>query len=182
MADDPVDQDLKPAIREAVERYPGIHFRALVRELGTSTSLLRYHLEDLLEAEEVRSHEVGGYTRYFPPGADRELDDGERAMLEVLRQDRPLEITLAILDLGSPVRHKDLVEVTGLAKGTVTYHLDKLRDAGVVRRIPRGDDRGFHLEDPDAVRDLLADFEPVPDVLDRVSSTWEDLFGGHREG
>lgn len=181
MADDE-DRDLKPLIREAVEAYPGIHFRALVRELDTSTSLLRYHLEDLLEEDEVRSHDVGGYTRYFPPSADRELTDGERDVLEVLRQERPLEITLALLDLGSPVRHKDLVEVTGLAKGTVTYHLDKLRDAGVVRRVPRGEDRGFHLEDPQRVRELLADFEPVPDVLDRVSATWEDLFGGHREG
>lgn len=180
MADEEPEQDLKPLIRDAVDRYPGIHFRALVRELDTSTSLLRYHLEALLEADEVRAHEVGGYTRYFPPSAERGLTEEEQEILEVLRQDRPLEITLAILDLGSPVRHKDLVEVTGLAKGTVTYHLDKLRDAGVVRRVPRGEDRGFHLQDPDQVRSLLADFEPVPDVLDRVSATWEDLFGGHR--
>lgn len=166
-------------VLEVVRHFPGIHFRGIVRELDTSTALARYHLQHLLEEGELRQVDVGGYARYFPVETYRELTEHEREMLNVLRQERPLEIVLALLEFG-PMQHKDLLEIVGGSKGTLTYHVDKLVDAGIVNRVPRGEDRGFHLEDEGTVRDLLARYEPESDILDHVHDLWEDLFGGHR--
>jgi len=176
----PDEGDMREHIREAIQAYPGIHFRALVRELDTSTALARYHLEKLLDDDEIRSMELSGYVRYFPADVYEDLDEEAKAKLDVLRQEKRLEIALALLEFG-PMQHKDLHEVVDGSKGTLSYHLDKLREAGIVDRVPRGEDRGFHLEDEEEVRRLLSRYQPESDVLDEVHDLWEDLFGGHRD-
>lgn len=160
-----------------IHDHPGIHFRALARELDTSTALVNYHLEDLLEADQIRSVEVGGHTRYFPDGELEDLTGEERSMLDAMRQTRRLEIVLALLQ-GGPAQHKSLHEIVGASKGTLTYHLGKLRDAGVVEKVPDG---RFRLVDPKQVRRLLVCYEPESDLLDEVHDMWEDLFGGHTD-
>lgn len=162
-------------IREAVTTYPGIHFRALVRELDTSTALARYHLEDMLEDGAVRSVDVGGYTRYFPEGELENLTSEEQSMLNAMRQKRRLEIVLALLQ-GGPAPHKGLHEFVGGSKGTLSYHLDKLREADIVEKSEEGH---FQLVDADQVRRLLTRYEPESDLLDEVHDLWEDLFGAH---
>lgn len=176
----PDEGEMRTHILEAVRAYPGIHFRALVRELDTSTALARYHLEKLLGEDELRSVEISGYVRYFPTDVYEELDEEEKEQLNVLRQEKPLEIVLALLEFGS-MQHKDLHELVSGSKGTLTYHLNKLVDADIVNRVPRGDDRGFHLQDEERVRRLLARYRPESDVFEEIHDAWEDLFGGHRE-
>ncbi|MDX1611844.1 MAG: ArsR family transcriptional regulator, partial [Candidatus Thermoplasmatota archaeon] len=135
------DESMREQVLGAIEHFPGIHFRGIARELETSTALVRYHLQALEEEGAVRREEVGGYTRYFPAQDYEALTEEEREMLNVLRQERPLEIVLALLELGA-MQHKDILEIVGGSKGTLTYHLNKLIDAGVVYKVARGDDRG----------------------------------------
>lgn len=166
---------MRERVLETITDYPGIHFRALVRELDTSTALARYHLEDLMEADEIRSVDVGGYTRYFPAGELEGLAEEERSMLNAIRQKRRLEIVLALLQTG-PGPHKALHEFVGGSKGTLSYHLEKLQEAGIVGK---DEEANFHLVDRDQVRRLLVRYEPESDLLDEVHDLWEDLFGGH---
>jgi predicted transcriptional regulator len=168
---------MRDRVREVVDTYPGIHFRALVRELDTSTALARYHLEDLMDEGEIRSVDVGGYTRYFPRGELEGLTEEERSMLNAIRQKRRLEIVLALLE-GGPAPHKGLHDFVGGSKGTLSYHLGKLQEAGIVEKTDRGH---FQLVDREVVRRLLVRYEPESDLLDEVHDLWEDLFGPHSD-
>jgi predicted transcriptional regulator len=172
-------ESTRDRILQAVRAYPGIHLRSLVRHLGTSLALIQYHLRALEEAGQVRSHSVEGFHRYFPVETYRDLTPRERAILNLLRRERPLEIVLALLEFGR-LQHKELVDIVGGSKAALTYHLEKLADAGIVQKVAKGDERGFTLRDPDAVRRLLARFQPVGDLPARVHDTWDDLFAGHR--
>jgi predicted transcriptional regulator len=172
---------VRDRILGAVEQFPGIHFRGLCTNLQLSTALARYHLQALEQEKKVRAVEVGGFVRYFPTAGFRDLTAEERRALHVLRQARPLEIVLAMLEFG-PMQHRDILDVVGGSKGTLSYQLDKLVEAGVVEKVAKGPERGFRLRDPEAVRAMLARYEPVPEVLERVHDTWDDLFGGHRAG
>ncbi len=174
------DETMRDRVLEAIKQFPGIHLRGLVRQLDTTTSLARYHIQSLVAESAVRATQVGGFTRYFPASQYQELTSKERKELHLLRQERPLEIVLALLEFGG-MQHRDLLEVVGGSKGTLTYQLGKLTKAGLVRRVATGADRGFHLVDPSHVRSLLARYEPVPEVLGRVHDTWDDLFGGHQK-
>lgn len=173
------EESFRERILATIRQFPGIHLRGLVKHLDTSTALARYHVELLIEARTVRAYEVGGFRRFFPSESFGELDDEGRRLLHLLRQERPLEIVLALLEFG-PMQHRDLLEVVGGAKGTLTYQLDKLIGSGVVQKVAKGADRGFYLNEPDTVRDLLRRYEPLPEVLEQVHDLWEDLFSGHR--
>lgn len=171
---------MREQILDTLKAFPGLHFRGIARELDTSTSLARYHLDQLTEENKIRSEEVGGYVRYFPTEEFDELTGEEREKLNLIRQEKPLEIVLALLQFGS-MRHKELHEIVPGSKGTLSYHLNKLVDADIVRRVRRGEDRGFHLVDEDQVRRLVARYRPESDMLDEVHDMWEDLFGGYQD-
>ncbi|MGB0653163.1 MAG: winged helix-turn-helix transcriptional regulator [Thermoplasmatota archaeon] len=172
---------MREQVMATIRQFPGIHLRGLVRELSTTTSLARYHLQLLEEQAQVRAVDLGGFVRYFPRGGDQEVTKEDQQALHVLRQERPLEIALALLEMGA-MQHRDLLEVVGGSKGNLTYHLDKLIEGGLVHKVSKGPERGFHLSDADRLRALLSKYEPVPDLLAQVSNTWDDLFSGHRRG
>lgn len=174
------EETMRDRIQNVVRSFPGIHLRGIVKELDTSTALARYHLDHLVAGHKIREVHVGGFTRYFPVETYGELTPKERRMLELLRQEKPLEIVLTLLEFGS-MQHRDLVEMVSTTKGTLSYHLDKLVDLGLVRKVPRGPDKGFHLVDPQGVRTLLARYEPLPEIYERVHDLWDDLFSGHRK-
>lgn len=170
---------MKQQIMECVHSFPGIHLRGIVKHLDTSTALAHYHLDHLVQEKRVREVRVGGFTRYFPQKEYRDLSAKDRQVVQFLRQERPLQIVLSILEYGS-MQHRDLLEIVGGSKGTLTYHLDNLVEAGIVRKVPKGPDKGFHVVDPAGVRRLLARYEPLPDVYDQVHELWDDLFRGHK--
>lgn len=173
------EESTREKVRETVRSFPGIHTRALARQLNTSLALAQYHLQALEEAREVKSVQVGGFRRYFPAKAFGALTASEKKVLNILRREKPLEIVLALLEFGR-LHHGELSEALGWSKPTLTYHLEKLVEAGLVLREPKGETRGFSLKDPDGVRSLLTQFQPVAEVDARVHDTWEDLFSGHR--
>lgn len=176
MADEP---PVRHRVLETVREYPGIHVRGIERHLRIPLALAQYHLKELEDARTIRSLQVGGFRRYFPAETFENLTPRERAVLNVLRRERPLEIVLTLLEAGR-LRHQDILDAVGGTKPALTYHLEKLVDAGIVDRVARGDDRGFALKDPDGIRRLLRRYEPVDDVAARVHDTWDDLFSGHR--
>lgn len=170
-------------ILETVTRFPGIHLRALEREAGLSSSLIVYHLEDLEREGLLLAEEINGYTRYFPGPRSRgpHLDRADRALLGVMREKVPLELTLHLLERGA-LKHKDLAELLDLSKGTVTYHLKKLADLGIVVKTPRGEEKGFTLAEPERVRKLIQQYRPTPETVDEFAELWDDFYGGGGEG
>lgn len=165
-------------ITDAVRRFPGIHLRGLERESGISSSLITYHLKELLAEGLVRDEDVHGYSRYFPgPRSEGpHLLREDRILLGALREKVPLELTLHLLERG-PQKHKDLAELLGLSKGTVSYHLKKLVELGIVEKTSRGEQKGFALKDPERVRDLINRFHPTPEVVDEFAALWDDFYG-----
>lgn len=169
---------MKPGIRkqvyDAVRRYPGIHLRALERNLGISAPLAQYHLKHLAKLGFVEGRDQGGYTRWWPTAKEVRVREEDRALLGVLREEVPLHVALLLLDHGA-LTHGDLVAQLGIAKSTVSYHLAKLAQAGVVEREP-GTAR-LRLAEPERVHALLLAHNPTPDLLDTFAGLWDDLYG-----
>lgn len=176
----PDETPMRDRVLEAIRAFPGIHIRGLVRQLGTSLALVQYHVRLLEQEGVIRSTHAANFVRFFPKESFRELSPKDRALLHLIRQERPLEIILALLEFGR-LQHRDLLEVVGGSKPALSYHLDRLVEAGIVERVAKGEEKGFSLKDPDRARALLTRFEPVSDVPARVAETWEDLFHGHRK-
>lgn len=168
--------DVRAQVYDAVRRYPGIHLREIERQTGVSATLAQYHLRKLAEDGYVESHEQGGYVRHFPTakGKSARVMPEDVPLVGLLREEVPLHVVLLLLDKG-PLTHAELVAELGIAKSTVSYHLAKLAEAGLVERA--GADARLRLTDRERVYRLLLAYRPTPTLVDAFAKLWGDLYG-----
>jgi hypothetical protein len=120
-------QPTRARIHAVIEAQPGIHFHALARASAVGNGALEHHLQKLEKGGLVLVKRATGYTCYFPKGTDRHVaaaapairSDGSRAVLEAVAR-RP----------GASSR--ELAAELGVSPSTVSYHLRRLHQAGLV--------------------------------------------------
>lgn len=164
-AGDPLEVDTRRAIYEALQASPGAHFSKLQRELDLATGTLQYHLRVLEDRDLVEVKKDGRYTRYFP---SFEVDRRDKDALGLLRQETPRRVVLDLLEHGT----SQLTEISDrldLAPSTVSFHMDKLREADVARRPERG---RYELVDEERLVDLLTTYQEsfADRAVDRIVS------------
>lgn len=176
MAKGEAKPDVRKRVYDAIRRYPGIHVRGLERNVGVSAALVSYHLRKLVEEAFVEAHDQGGYARYYPTskGKSARVTGEDLPLVGLLREGVPLHVALLLLDHG-PLTHGELVEKLGVAKSTVSYHLAKLAEVGMVERVPGGPK--LRLAERDRIYRLLLAYTPTPDLLESFAGLWEDLYG-----
>lgn len=157
---------------QLVERYPGLHLRELARLAQTSEALASYHLEGLLAAELVLDISDKGFRRFYPLRG-KQINAPDRELMPILRKPAPLTIAVALLERG-PLTHQQVVELIGMAKSTVSYHLGQLVEAGIVTQLPEG---SYRLAQPRRVERFVLRYEPPRDILERFSRVWESFYG-----
>ncbi len=157
-------------IYRAIRRFPGIHFRELQRKVGGGTGGLEYHLRYLMKHRLIMVERSGRRTRFFP----LELDDHERAILALLRQKNVRRIIIKVLQ-DKEANHGALVRFLQISPSTVTWHLRKLLDAGILSVKEAGREKRYTVNDPERVtRVILAYRESFLDALvDRFVDAWE---------
>lgn len=154
-------------IRALVLQYPGLHLREVARQLDISLALVQYHLPALVKAGQVELLDEAGTQRLFPARGR-----SAREAIAALRDKHRLHIVLTLLEEGT-MRHAGLCQATGLGKSTLSFHLTRLVEAGIVQRNPDG----YALSDPKRTTELLNKNRPTPDMVDRFANLWSDLYG-----
>lgn len=163
--------EVRERIRSHVERQPGVHLRALVRDLDLAQGQVQYHLRRLREADRVVREPYGGRAHFFPPDLDAET----RRQLAVCRRETARDILVALAD--GPARPAGLADDVGVARSTLEWHLDGLVGEGLVEK-RRADGRvDLALADAERVGERLAAVEPtVPDrLVDRFTRLVDGL-------
>ncbi|MEK6985319.1 MAG: ArsR family transcriptional regulator [Candidatus Thermoplasmatota archaeon] len=138
-----LDHPFRQQLAQRIEAEPGIHHNALVRELGRGNGATEHHLDKLVEGRLILRHRGTGFTCYFPLGTDRRAmaaapaakADGARRILQALQT--------------GPSGVRAIAQATGLAPSTVSHHLERLRQVGLVT----GDGRsGYSAASPTGAR------------------------------
>lgn len=168
--------DARKRLLRLIGEYPGLHLRELAREARLSEALAGYHLGHLVAAGHVVDRAEHGFRRFYPVKGPA-LSERDLQHLSLLRQPVPLQIVVRLAER-SPATHQELTDMLGLAKSTVSYHLAKLQEAGVVAPAVRG--AGFVLRDARHVERLLLRWEPPADLTERFQSMWRRFYAGHR--
>jgi predicted transcriptional regulator len=159
-----------------VKRYPGVHVRAVERELRLSSRLAAYHLEQLEGEGRVQCVHETGFSRYFPAVGRPRWSKEDVAFLCLMRRTAALRITLLLAAQG-PMGRADLGQRLDLARASMSYHLGQLLDAGVVASDQEGRKLLYRLADPESTLGRLANFTPLPDDLEPFDAMWQDLLG-----
>lgn len=157
-------------IRRLVSILPGIHLRALQRLLGISFNTARYHVSFLSRAGEILCEKEGGFSRLYPKGFAK----GDSASYLLLGNKSSRTILSALVD-GSSLTNKQISELTGLSKSTVSERLGHFVENGIVRKVLSENERlCYVLENPNLVSKLLRDAEQT--ILEVATDRFIDLW------
>lgn len=172
-----VSLETRKKIYELIRASPGIHFREIERRLKIATGNLQYHLHYLEERNLIRSERDGKYTRYFPK--DLRLDDVDREILSFLRRRTSRWILMYLLE-NPDANNKDISRSAGLSPSTVSWHMNKLLEAGIVERRVEGRESYFRVKDPERIAGLIITYKES--FLDRFVEgfveAWEQVGTG----
>lgn len=166
-----LDLESRRTIFQTVSDNPGIHFRELLERLDYAQGTLQYHLRNLERTDLLVSEDDGKYTRYYAAG---EFDESDRAVINALRREYARRI-IAHLAADGPQTTSGLAERLDKSPSTVSWHLSKLDDAGLVDRDRRGRSVYYVLTDPDRVTYLYTIYrKSLKDrVVDRLFDLWD---------
>ncbi|GAB7093229.1 hypothetical protein JCM30237_03810 [Halolamina litorea] len=156
-----------------VERNPGVHFSALVRDLDFASGQVQYHTRKLVDDGDLVREDVYGKTHFFT----REFEPWERRLLALFRRETARGIIGSLLE-NDGATPTELVEELGVARSTLEWHLDRLVAEDVARKERDLRNRvTVELTDPERTRELLRTVSPsIPDrFLDRFTRLVDSL-------
>lgn len=165
--------EARERVAARIRADPGIHFNALVRATGLARGQVQYHLRRLTRTGRAVADERYGRTHYFPPG----YDAWERGALALLRRETTAEVVGLLLDedgLPAPA----VADRVGIARSTLSHHLEGLTERGLVETRRDADGRVVLASAaPERTARLLRTAEPtLPErLVDRFARLVDSL-------
>ena len=169
-ADNVLDLEVRKRIVDFVRTNPGLHMRELAARLDLAVSTLEYHCYQLVKHGHLVTRESAGFKAFYPgEGMDRRDKD----ILYLVRHEAPRRICSHVL-LNPGTTPKGLREVLAVSAPTLSFHLNKLRAAGVLREEPAGRTKNLFVEDPERVANILVTYRAsfLDDAVDRFAAAW----------
>lgn len=124
---DPLDHDVRGRLFEVVEDSPGVYLSEVSERTGVPVSTARHHVRVLEREGLVASAKVRGRRRFYP-----ETDDDPA--LSAALNDEPTAGLLDALARVGPASVSELAAELDRDPSTVTHHLTRLEEDGIVVR------------------------------------------------
>ncbi len=152
-----------------IQRYPGTPVADVASHLGIAYSHAEYHVHQLERAGLVHRRDKA----CFPSEGEAVVDRRDQRVLVILRRPAPLRIVLALLD--GAATNPELAKQVGIAPSSVSYHVRRLTNAGVVEREEQGRSAVFRLVDAEATANMLRSHPPKPNMADDLVAMLDSL-------
>lgn len=124
---DPLDHDKRERVYETIDESPGTYISAVSEAMGMPLSTVRHHIRVLEREDLIVDSEVRGRRRLYPAGTE----DVELAAALTDEATAPIVDTLARQETATV---GELAEEVEKDTSTVTYHLQRLEEDGIVDR------------------------------------------------
>jgi predicted transcriptional regulator len=154
-------------IYDLLSSNPGLHFRELQRQLNMPIGMLDYHLKYLEKNGVIVSRPNTYYTRYYP--YERELGEDEKSILSFLRQEIPRGIIIYLLQ-NPRAKHREILSSFNVSGATLSYHLKRMAEKGIVKQLRLGRESEFSLKDETKTMNLIIRYRRS--FLDRIVDTF----------
>ena len=153
--------DVREEIYNFINKNPGIRYRELLRSVGISNGVLTYHLGMLEKFGRIRAQRQSNkrVTRYFVAN----ISNQDSHIISCIRSRVTRNIIMFILK-NDCCTFNEIVEYVGRAPSTISWHIKKLRDIGILK-VVYGNDRPLYA---------VTDKAKVDNVLLRYKETFTD--------
>jgi predicted transcriptional regulator len=168
--DDVLELETRRKIYDLVAKNPGLHLSRIAELLEMRISLVEYHLIFLEKNQIVILSKESGYARCYVRGA---VGTEDKRIIAVLRQEVPLRIVLYLLK-NVISQHKDILEILDVAPSTLSYHLKKLLNHGIISVHTYGEERGYCITNREEILRLLMQYKPY-NLIESFKDIWIDL-------
>jgi predicted transcriptional regulator len=115
-------------IFEFIRTHPGSHLREIKRELNLSMGVIQYHLYGLEREQEIISRRRGLHKRFY---ATHVFGERQLEILDVLSQETERDILLFLIQNPNATQ-KELTEYVKISAASISWHIRRLSDAGLV--------------------------------------------------
>ena len=154
-------------ILKVIGRNPGIRYNGLTRQTGFSNGVLTYHLNILEQSNYINKFRHDKITRYYPLNiSKRELN-----IISHLRVRTEKDIVLFLLSHDF-CTFNEIVEYLRKAPSTVSWHLKKLREDGILA-VHHGEYNLYRIIDKKLVNQMLHRYKES--LTDKVISNFVDI-------
>ena len=157
-------------ILEFISSHPGVHLREICRALGLAMGDVQYHIRRLERDGRITSTRRGLYKFFYPANL---FGEKQREVLSVLSLDRPRELLLNIVEHPGSTQ-EGLALATGVSQATVSWHLKRLVDLGIVVRGQQGRVASYSVARGGEIASFIKTYHPT--VWERWSSRLADIF------
>lgn len=138
-----LELDARRQIYEYILATPGTHLRGVHRAVSLPFGQVLYHLNYLEKLDLVVVKKDGKFSRYFVKNL---LGRREKDVISVLRHEVPRTIAILLL-FYKELSHRAILEHVTVSPSTLSFHLAKMVDAGLVGREQRGRESIYRLLD-----------------------------------
>lgn len=160
----------RKVIFEHIRHVPGAHLRGIERELAMPFGQVLYHLDYLERHGIIVSKKDGGFRRYFVTNL---VGRQEKPYIAAFRHEVPRRIAVLLL-LEPWLSHREIGAHVPVSGSTLSFHLAKMLEAGVLVREPSAREQRYRVADElTAARALVYYRESYRDpFVDRFSEAW----------
>ncbi len=160
-------------IFEIIKDNPGLNLSTIAEKLNMSPQLAEYHLLYLKRNNLIVSIKKEGefYRRFYLK--ESEIGVKEKELLALLRQEHLLKVILVLLKK-SKIKHQKLADLLEIHPSTLTHHLNKLDEYGLIEAITYGKEKGYILKDRKHIIKLIRSYV-VGEIAEGFRDLWEDL-------
>ncbi len=157
-----------------IKKSPGLHFRELQRRAKIATGSLQYHLDFLMKRHLIRAEKKGKFVRYYSTRGEQ-LGEMESKM-GLLRQPSLRKITLFLLTK-KRANNEKIAAAVGLSPSTVSWHMLKLVNGGIVEKRRVGRKTFFYIIDAEGIANLLKSYKRsfLDEMVDSFVEIWDEM-------
>jgi len=157
-------------VLQFITSHPGVHLREICRALGLAMGDVQYHIRRLERDGRIHSVRRGLYKFFYPANL---FGERQRDVLSVLSLERPRELLLNIIDHPESTQEA-LAGATHISQPTVSWHLKRLVDLGIVGRHQEGRIVTYSVVGGGEIANFIKTYHPT--VWEKWSSRLADIF------
>lgn len=162
--------DPKETLMMHINNIPGIRYRELLRLTSLSNGVLAYHLSTLEKSSQIRvdrQREIKT-TRYYSISISRQESD----ILRYLRNNVSRQIIELVL-YNDVCTFNEIVEHLGKASSTVSWHLKRLKQGGLISMEYGGEYQLYQIMNRELVYDVISKYKKS--LIDRVVNNYTEM-------
>ncbi|HEY7082941.1 MAG TPA: winged helix-turn-helix transcriptional regulator [Nitrososphaeraceae archaeon] len=154
--------DIDESLLACIDRNPGVRYRELLRIFHLGNGVLSYHLAILERIGKIRvDRKRNKITRYYLTG----VPDGDTDLIGQMRNKMTRQLILFMLE-HDRCTFGEIVENSGKAPSTISWHLNRLREAGIISMSLGERTQHYAIVDSREVKKILVMYKDA--FLDKI--------------